>query len=323
MIKNFFAKLKKFFITNWLKKLISFIIALIFWFYISIGYSNTIKRILSIQIKNIPQNMMIMNNVIDELEVKISGEKSVINDADFESMYLYVDLTGATIGEEFYNIRVGGRESDLNYLNFEYSPSSIKIKLDKKITKDLPIELSAEFSPRKGFTITDMDYSPKAVTVEGPSTVLDNYESVKTENLKFDNVDYSFKVGLNIIVKEDRLEVPDNFRVWVNVEAERLNVSSQKIFTNLEIEVKNKQEKFKLNIQNGEQLLLEYIIIEGEKKYIDKITEKDINPYLNFEETVEPIEYNLPVKINLPEDIKIKEYKPKNIKVHLLETIES
>lgn len=61
------------------------------------------------------------------------------------------------------------------------SPTQIKIKVDRIVSKSIPIRLETKGTAKAGYTFGDIEISPDAVTISGPETILEQIEYAKAE----------------------------------------------------------------------------------------------------------------------------------------------
>jgi YbbR domain-containing protein len=170
--------LKKIFRHNWNYKLISFILALCFWMWITsqsapITLWGEQKITVPLVLRNQPANLVVISP-LNPVSVRLSNLNSDVV-MDVGDVYAYIDLEDAAAGEVSRPVRIyapeGVRVSDL-------SPQNLVIALDVVQDKVVPVEVDITGAPAKYYTAGDPILTPDVVSVRGPQSLLENLTSV-------------------------------------------------------------------------------------------------------------------------------------------------
>jgi hypothetical protein len=167
----------------------SVIIAIIFWFFISITIYPTAPRTIenikidfdasitnSLAQKN---NLSIISKSVEEVMIRIEGDRTRIGSLDPEDLVAVVNLNDVSKPETVsLNIEIKNN-SGIEFTTLSIYPKTVDVKLDEILKKK--IEISNIFAPnaitapnyKKGTITSD----PGAVNVQGPKTEIDKIGS--------------------------------------------------------------------------------------------------------------------------------------------------
>ncbi len=183
-MKGFFAK-------DSVLKVVSFVIAVLLWFYIIAVVDPSVD----ITVKDIPiryQNQAMLEDrglslVADpdaSVELKISGSRKKIANIDNKNIYATVDLANMTkVGTFSLPISIS--------VPYEYdeivskNPYNASVVIDKIITVERPVSVITSGSVANGYIADEPIPSVKTVTLKGASTLVEKVRGVAAE-LDFD-----------------------------------------------------------------------------------------------------------------------------------------
>ncbi len=182
---------------DWFLKAISLWLAAVLWFFV--GGEDSIEKTVRIPVEiiNQPRELVISNQYKREIEVSISGPRSVILDMDARKISHQVDLSSASPGTLVV-------QNDHDHITVPRSvtvqrvqPPSIILSLDKLVKKNLSVVPRTVGTVAAGFEVKAITMNPDFITVTGPATILDHTEELLSRN-----------ISLNGLNKSEQLQVP-------------------------------------------------------------------------------------------------------------------
>lgn len=225
--------MKDIFLKDSVLKVISFVIALLLWFYIIA----VIDPSVDVTVKDIPIRYTNVN-VIEEkglclisdskatVELKIRGSRKRIANIDNKNIYATVDL--ATIGKTgTFSLPIAIS------IPYEYSeivsknPYNANVFIDKVITAEREVEVLTADSVANGYIAGEAETSIKTVTLKGASTEIERIDSVGVQ-LNYDgrSADISDNEKPFFIDKNGRrISADDEIYNLVAMDIENINVS--------------------------------------------------------------------------------------------------
>ena len=153
-------------------KIASLFFAGILWFYItpiSIRDSVEVNYVLPLELKNIPENIMVVGKFDDRINVRLKGRQNILRDIAPGQLSVSLDLTNVRAGQKYYtldnsNINVPPA-TKIDVIRIE--PKKIKIDIVRSLKKDIKVQIDVKGRPAAGYKVKDVSINPAQLTVEG------------------------------------------------------------------------------------------------------------------------------------------------------------
>lgn len=202
---------------NWLLKLLSLIFALILWFFVMGEQKLEVGYAVPLELKNVPQGMMIANDVPSLVDVRISGPRTVLMNVKPSDISLSIDLKDLQPGvttfkrlEERLNLPSALKVTRL-------SPSFVDVKLERIKDKSVPVRATFTGTLPGGFKMESMKIVPAKVTVEGAESELKDVNEVMTEPIDVSDVRENFTLMVPLDYRGKYTSLKDQQAVEVQV----------------------------------------------------------------------------------------------------------
>ncbi len=200
----FFGRiLRKIFLDDWAMKLIALIITLGLWLGVTGLRTPTSRRITSVPLSlRVANDLEITNSPVTEIDIKISGDKSKIDQINQRDLVVSVDLTEAQAGDRTVQITPDNVSIELpaGFKLEEIQPSKIAVRLEKIIERDVPVKAETEGGVADDFEIYASSTNPLTVRVRGPESFVKPLDSISTEKINVEAKQEDFtavQVSLN------------------------------------------------------------------------------------------------------------------------------
>lgn len=176
---------------DWLLKFVSLVLAVVLWYFVG-GEDRVDKTVMiPIEIINLPRDLVISNQFKKEIEVKVSGPRSLIQEMSSRALTRQVDLSQATPG----TMVIENNHDKIPVLRGitiqRVQPSSIILSLDKLIQKQFPVEARTVGQVAKGYYIRSIRTEPDVITIIGPQTTLSQVDRLFTKSINLEGVKQS------------------------------------------------------------------------------------------------------------------------------------
>ncbi len=184
---------------DWMIRFVSLFLAVVLWFFAG-GEDRIDKNVMvPVEIINLPQNLVISNQYKKEIEVSVSGPRSIITGMD-RGVIRQVDLAKALPGTLVVKNTNDTISVPRGVSVKRVQPASIILSLDKLIKKDVPIAVRTIGRVEKDFFLKSKKTSPDIISLTGPDTVLQQVEKIFTHpvNLTGMSSSSSFQVPLEL-----------------------------------------------------------------------------------------------------------------------------
>jgi len=179
---------------DWLLKFISLVLAVSLWYFVG-GEDRVDKNVMiPIEIINLPRDLVISNQFKKEIEVSVSGPRSLILEMTNRAITRQVDLSSATPGTMVF-------ENDNDHIPVprvitvqRVQPSSIILSLDKLIQKQFPVSARTVGKVADGYLVKNLKMNPDVITITGPFTILSQFDELFTKAINLDGVKQSVQL---------------------------------------------------------------------------------------------------------------------------------
>ena len=192
MFKN--RQLARLLSRDWLQKVVSLLAAILLWYFVG-GEDKIDKNVMvPIDIINLPRDLVVSNQFKKEIEVTVSGPRSLILEMAERSVTRQVDLAAASPGTMVI-------ENDPKHIPVprgitvqRVQPSSIILSLDKLVQKQLPVQARTSGRVSPGYHLKSLRIDPERITVAGPYTTLSQVDHFMTRSINLDGVKKSMQL---------------------------------------------------------------------------------------------------------------------------------
>jgi YbbR domain-containing protein len=186
-LANIFSK-------DWLLKFVSLVMAVVLWSFVG-GEDRVDKNVMiPIEIINLPRDLVISNQFKKEIEVTVSGPRTMILELSSRAVTRQVDLSAATPGTMVI-------ENDNDHIPVprgitvqRIQPSSIILSLDKLIQKQYPVTARTVGKVADGYFIKMLKTDPDVITIAGPQTTLSQFDELYTKAINLAGVKQSAQI---------------------------------------------------------------------------------------------------------------------------------
>ncbi|MFO7982789.1 MAG: CdaR family protein [Desulfuromonadales bacterium] len=211
----FFSRLTE----NWLLKVLSLIFAAVLWFFV-MGEQEVDRRYsIPLELKNVPPDLTVTNEVPAQIDVRISGPRTLLVNLDEKRISIPLDLEGLSAGtttfrrlEERLNLPTGLKVTRV-------SPSHVEVQLDRIQEKSLPVKVALVGKPAEGFMVDSVRTDPARIRVEGAEKDLRGLEAISTEPLSVEMLKEDFEKVLSLTYEGNYSKLSeDRVKVFVDIE---------------------------------------------------------------------------------------------------------
>ncbi|KIH77098.1 YbbR-like protein [Geoalkalibacter ferrihydriticus] len=177
---------------NWSLKLLSLVFALILWFFVigerqvEIGFTVPIEYI------NVPQGMMIANEVPNLVDIRLTGPRTLLVNLSSGDISFSVDLADLKPGltsfkrlEERLDIPGGLKVTRI-------SPSFVDVRLERVRSKTVPVQVVFSGELAEGYQLDGFRVSPERVEIEGAESEIRDVTEVSTQPVELGGARESF-----------------------------------------------------------------------------------------------------------------------------------
>ncbi len=289
--------IKKFLLRNLSLKIASLFLAIILCFYVAGEQKDELEKRAILDIEP-PAGMIISNRSTDKINILFRGPKNKLNlvSPDITIRYKIKNIEKA--GKYSFTIPIKGIEVPSGVKIASVKPSIVAVKLDKLISKWLPIKVNIKGEAAEGYRVVKdkIRFNPNISLVKGPEKLLENLEFIYTSPIEVTGYIRSFtqRVSLQPFVK-GQLPSLDTIEVDIPIEENLVN----KDFSDIPLKLLVSPTGY-FPVQSSASNIS--IVLKGPKVALDKLSNKDILAFTDVT-GLQPGRYELPVNIKLPPNI--------------------
>ncbi len=166
---------------NWVLKLLSFFFALSLWYFV-VGEDKVDMTVsIPVEIVNLPRDLVIANQFKRQLDVAVSGQRSLIRSIASQHTTRSIDLSKAKPGTVVIENEPDSIDLPWGISVLRIQPRTITLRLDRLIQKKLVIKPQLTGKPAPGFKLLSVTLDPPDISVSGPEHALGKEKFLKTQ----------------------------------------------------------------------------------------------------------------------------------------------
>ena len=263
-----------------------------------------------VEFRNIPSDLMVMDNRIDYVVLRLMGPRTLVSTLDAQDLRLYLDLSGAKPGSASYPLDSSSFAIPRGISVARITPPVVHLRLEPLVRRTLPVALRFSNKPPAGFKIAESSVVPQSISAQGPAEDMRRLIAVETFPIEIEDgqVPVKRKVRLSSEGKP-LIFTPDQVEVSISLEEEQIS----KEFSRVDVRAKQFAGDYRVNPSSV------YLRLAGPVRMLSQL---DISPnqvYLDLT-GLKVGEHSVPLNFSLPPQIKVLEQKPQRFKVRITKT---
>jgi YbbR domain-containing protein len=179
---------------NWGSKVFALAAAVLMWSVLMGEEAAEINMKIPLELHNVPKGMMVGNEVITDLDVRIFGNQRRIYMAATQPVPKIMDLSGLNEGEHLFILRPEDFDLPAGVQAIRVSPSTLSINLTRTVTNNVTVRPVLHGAPADGYVVEDTIFTPSKVKVMGTVRDMDNLDWVWTVPIDINDQDSTFTV---------------------------------------------------------------------------------------------------------------------------------
>ncbi len=251
--------------------------------------------------------------------VTIRANTEEISSVHSNQLKAYVNLNNISKNGE-YNLPVKVKVADeimaFDPFEIKVKPEYIKMKVETKDLKFIPLEASIVGEPQHGYEITEITIEPPYVEVTGPESVIENTKKIYLDRIDVTGLtqkevyEADYKSVNNLLTIKEK----GPFKVTLMIEPKIM----ERTIEELEVSVLGLNEKFFLK----DDILPVWIKLEGEMPVLEDFIPGRRFVTVDLSRITEPGEYDVPVVYNIPNYFNLIEASDSTVHISVMENIE-
>lgn len=290
-------------------KIFSLVFAIFLWMSIVGGESAEELFVVPLTIQNIPQDMIISNEVIDYVNLRLRGQRGIIKTLNTKQIEVVLNLKDAVEGEN--NITLFPEEIALpeGVTAVRVTPSLFKVRLDRLTQKELPVMPVFLGTPASGYKLGKVTANPARVVVMGLEETLRDQVQIETKHIELFDKTSSFKTETELKPLNSNVYIKGPQKVKVEVEI--LGESAQRTLGNIPVNTANQTWTVTLKPDHVTA------VVAGGKRELEQLLPTDVAVSIPVQRQAGTFDVKL--EVVLPGGFKLESVKPETLRVEVKE----
>lgn len=203
--------MRKFFLDNLVLKIAAVLLSVALWFFATSRGQSEISIDVPLVFRNIPSGIEMVNNNIKTISLNIKGQERLIKSIKLSDIVIYIDLSKAKKGKSIYYVTRDNIKLPHSLTVLNINPSSVKVIIEDTITKTVKVMPVIIGEPEKGYYVKSVEVAPQIVVIEGVSSEVRRFNTIKTESLDItgSNETLTQELKLDLTGKNIRTKIND------------------------------------------------------------------------------------------------------------------
>jgi len=288
-------------------KLWSLVIALaLFSFVNSQSHRGVMTLIVPLEVRNLPPDKVVLIPNLNQIQVTVRGPSYLLSGLAASPPSYIIRMPADVGNRHFVSLQANALAIPPTVEVLSIEPPEIEYVLDDLAHKQLRVIVPRIGNLHGDLEMTSMEVSPTTVSVRGPSTEVQNLETIETAAIDLREITESSTRQLSIRVPGRFLRTDQSF---VEVKIEVKTVEQERTFRDVPVRLVNK-------VDESVSLSPERVMIEvsGPRSVIESLSSTDLLPFVDFSNGVDQ-SGKLPVQVRLPERVSLVIVEPQAVEV--------
>jgi hypothetical protein len=260
-----------------------------------------------IEFRNIPSDLMVTDNRVDYVVLRLMGPRTLVSTLDSEDVKLPLDLNGARSGSASYPLAPSSFNLPRGVTVARITPPVIHLRLEPVLKRTLPVTVRTSGKPPPGYKISHATALPEKVSVQGPAEDLRRLSVVET-------IPIDIEQSRGTIKRRTRLSAdgkpfsfdPDQVEVSITLEEEHVT----RDFEHVNVQAKGFSGEYSVSPR------FVSLRVAGPTQLVSNLELDSERVFLNLK-GLSAGEHSLSLHFSLPPDVKVVEQKPSRFKVRI------
>lgn len=289
-------------------RLLSVVISLILWVYVSNSEQMVIDKSIPLEVIT-PSNLSLLTPLPKEIIYSLKGPRAIVRLLSERDEKIIIDLRNQVITpnhKHFFSFKQSDIDLPLGVHVQKILPGNVELSFDEKIKKSVPVNLQYAGKLNDNYKIIQAKITPTHIDLYGPKRELANLKEVVTNPINLSNLRGEGKFSVQILGLSDNVGILNQTLPEYNykIQAMRANV----ILKNLNIVFKSKK-----NIVRKSVNMASVFVFNPRE---DKILKDEVEIVAEVDDTKHG-EQVVHLKAKLPSKIDLVKILPDHVNVQL------
>jgi len=204
-------------------KIFSILIALLLWVAL-VDEPELIETVtVPVEYRNLSSSLDLSPNAPSRIQLQVRGPRGRLNDVSPERTNIVLDLASMTQpSTRTFTIQENSINLPATVTLVRAMPSQVRVKLERRLYKDLAVEMSWEEPLPANFKIVTSSIQPAQVKVVGPESRIVLATSLQTEPISLKDAMSGKPIRVNVLLSDPELSLVGSALVIVSLQTTQL-----------------------------------------------------------------------------------------------------
>ena len=298
---------------NWPIKILSVAAAVVLVLFN--GISGLENRVLSVGLEQIlPPDALPSQSLPERVRVTLRGETEEIVRVLEDDLRVYIDFSAHSAGAVTAPILVERRGDALlvDPLEINVEPDRLNVVLEQRITRTIAIEPSFSGTLPHGYELVDFRLSPATVEIDGPASVVEIVDEIKTETIELLDRRDDFFIRAALISPDPLVSFLATTQTDLQVQ-----IAEETLFETFE-QLETIVLDLRAGLSIGSALPSGSAQARGQLLALEQITTSQFTLIIDAASITRTGEYLLPVRLDAPDGLFIVDYEPRSVLLNVV-----
>jgi hypothetical protein len=199
-------------------KVFSFLLATGLWLWVQ--GEQVIDGLVDVEVQyRWPGHLVLTSDPPSTIEAVIRGTRSEVQRARNGSVVMFIDMREANPGVQtlaFVDQDIQGISESVKVVNLRQR--DFEVVLENRLDKLVRVEVDTIGEPMRDFHVENISLSPESIWIEGPASLVEDIESVRTVGVPLSGQQETFSVEVDVALQSKHLRRRDETLVLVTVQ---------------------------------------------------------------------------------------------------------
>ena len=165
--------------SNWQYAIMAFVMAVTLWYMVTGRERVEVVGEVRLEFKGIPQNLVVREGLVNKVSVRVRGPKGLVRVMNSRDMSYAIDLSGLKRGTNIVPLTAEKLPEARAFEVVEITPSRLTLEVDAIVEKDVPVAVDLNGTLPVDVRIDKTEVTPARVHLRGPETLVSRIDKVK------------------------------------------------------------------------------------------------------------------------------------------------
>jgi YbbR domain-containing protein len=283
-------------------KLLSLLLALALWFAVGIEEPTETTLNVSLELANLPPNLLITSEVPPALQVRVVGPGSAIRKLTQTRLAQTIDLSGFKPGRHAVPLRPKSFNYPRGVTVSRVQPNLLNITLSPALTRTLQIQPVLEGKPPEGYQVVSAKTRPDQITVKGSYSEIAELKFIPTFPLDVSQLTVPTTLAADLDFKNLHLTLQDQEPILVDIAVAARIIN--RTFTSIPVAIDSRA----LRLQPAQIS----VTVSGPWPQVKDLKAEDIKATVDTA-NLAPGRHRLQVTVTLPAGLTLERLSPETV----------